>query len=123
MWSGTATELADAALSGRHDHAWTICAAYLERGRSVADLVEAVLAPAQVDVGRRWLDARITVSDEHRATAVVDGVLARLELRQRRGPRSPVVVCASPEGDGHTLGPRMVGCVLGATGVNARYVG
>src|SRR5688572_32273676 len=108
MARGQPTELADVALHGRHDDAWRICIDCLSAGWSYADLVEDLLASAQVEIGRRWLRATITVGDEHRASAVIDGVLARLELRSSRAVRGPLVVCASPEGDWHTLAPRMV---------------
>jgi methanogenic corrinoid protein MtbC1 len=123
MARGQPAELADVALQGRHDDAWRICIRHLRAGLSHADLVEDVLAPAQAEIGRRWLHATVTVGDEHRATAVIDGVLARLELRSGRGARGPLVVCASPEGDWHTLAPRMVASVLHASGVTALYVG
>jgi methanogenic corrinoid protein MtbC1 len=63
-----------------------------------------VLAGAMREVGRRWADGRATISQEHLASSIVAGLLARSNRPLRSaGSGGPEVVVCVPEGEYHTL--------------------
>src|SRR5687767_1071937 len=58
----------------------------LDTGHTVEDIVVGLLAPAQVEVGRRWETNRWNVAQEHAATAITDSVLGALMWQIDGGP-------------------------------------
>jgi MerR family transcriptional regulator, light-induced transcriptional regulator len=93
--------------------------AALAAGLAVDAAYLEVLAPAMHEVGVLWERARITVAGEHLATAITQGVLARLAARLPRrsaGAERPVAVLGCGPEDFHGLGTRMVGDFLQAAG-------
>jgi methanogenic corrinoid protein MtbC1 len=95
-------------------------------GIPVADLHLKVIRPAQYEIGRLWQDNRISVADEHMATAIAQLAVAHLyrHLDRRREPglgRRVTVSCV--EGETHELGPRMVSDILETHGFRVRYLG
>ena len=50
----------------------------LAAGASVSDLLIRVILPAQREIGRLWQENRITIADEHVATAISQLVVAQL---------------------------------------------
>jgi MerR family transcriptional regulator, light-induced transcriptional regulator len=84
----------------------------LEAGATVPELVQGLLGPAQVEVGRRWETNRWSVADEHAATAITDAVLAALAWRLDVPEHQGHVVVACAEGDWHSLPARMLAEIL-----------
>ncbi|WP_433937609.1 B12-binding domain-containing protein [Sorangium cellulosum] len=85
-------------------------------GSGLDHIYERVVAPAMAEVGRRWYENRITVADEHLATAVAQAAVASLYpliAWPSGGPRA-VVGCVEPEL--HTFGARMVADLLALDG-------
>ena len=83
---------------------------------AVADVIEQMLAPAQVEVGIRAQRDHWSVADEHAATAITEVVLGVLALRQPAPvARSAPVCVTTPAGEWHGLAARMV-----AEGLRAR---
>ena len=63
-----------------------------------------VLVPALHEVGRRWAEGAISVSDEHLATGVAEGVLFRTLASRRLYPEGkPEVVLCVPDGETHAF--------------------
>jgi methanogenic corrinoid protein MtbC1 len=101
--------------------------AAVERIRGVeAPLTEVVgelLAPAQVEVGRRWEAGERSVTWEHAATAITDVVLitaaARAPVPSWRGR----VLLACAEREWHSMPARMMGELLRERGWDAVLVG
>ena len=116
-------EITELALAGDHEVLRRRCLDAVAAGMSVRDLVVDVLAPAQVEVGDRWLRAEISVADEHLATAGVDSALAALELRLPPPGNGPRVVCVCAEGEWHVAAARMVALVLDASGLVPVFLG
>lgn len=130
--------------SGRHDLARTFEEYVDALGRSsmrdavrlVADLARAgvpvarivgeVLAPAQVEVGRRWEQGTWSVAQEHTATGITEVALQTAVLSAGiadAGPDRPSLVLACADGEWHALSARMAAEVLRAEGVDVTYVG
>jgi methanogenic corrinoid protein MtbC1 len=95
------------------------------RGVPIARIVEEVLAPAQVEVGRRWEAGSWSVAQEHTATGITEIALQSAVLASTQQPLAGDVslVLACAEGEWHALSARMAGDVLRARGVDVTYVG
>ena len=94
-----------------------------DAGASVQDLVQGLLGPAQVEVGRRWEANRWSVADEHAATAITDTVLAALAWRIEAAEDQGHVVVTCAEGEWHSLPARMVAEVLRVRGWLVTFLG
>jgi methanogenic corrinoid protein MtbC1 len=94
-----------------------------DAGTSVQDLVQGLLGPAQVEVGRRWEANRWSVADEHAATAITDAVLAALAWRIEAAEDQGHVVVTCAEGEWHSLPARMVAEVLRMHGWLVTFLG
>jgi methanogenic corrinoid protein MtbC1 len=94
------------------------------RGLSVPDLYLGVIQPAQHRIGELWQENKISVADEHVATAISQLVIA---LAYPSLPREPangkrvVVACVGDEL--HDLGARMVADFFEMGGFDVRYLG
>lgn len=91
---------------------------------SLADVIEQMLAPAQVEVGIRGQHDDWSIADEHAATAITEVVLGVLALRQPAPVPRPAPICVtSPSGEWHGLAARMVTEGLRARGWDAIFLG
>jgi len=95
----------------------------LEAGASVQELVQGLLAPAQVEVGRRWAANQWSVADEHAATAISDAVLAGVAWRIQATEDQGHVVVTCAEGEWHSLPARMAAEVLRTHGWLVTFLG
>lgn len=81
----------------------------MSTGSSATDVIEQVLRPAQNRVGDEWHANRLTVADEHAASAIAEAALmTAAEESSAPVTRDDVVVLVCAEGDWHTLPLRMV---------------
>lgn len=100
--------LLEAAMCGRRDECRRFATELLGKlGEEV--LVEGVLVGVQSELGLLWQRGELHAGEEHLATRIVEGLLAELstvgECEPSIGRR---VLIASPAGDLHELGARMV---------------
>jgi methanogenic corrinoid protein MtbC1 len=96
----------------------------LAQGLSAAELQLQVVQPAQYEIGRLWQENRITVAQEHLATAISQLVLAHLYRHLRReesNGRRVVVACV--EGELHDMGARVAADHLEMSGYDVHYLG
>lgn len=77
-------------------------------GAAIDLLVEQLLAPAQVEVGRRWEAGLRSVSWEHAATAITDVVLLTLTGGTSAARARGRVVVACAEQEWHSMPARML---------------
>ena len=94
------------------------------RGASVSSLLLDVIQPAQRAIGRLWQDNRITIADEHLATAISQVALAHLYQLAPRGQllnRRILVACV--EGERHDMGARVVADLLDFEGFDVFFLG
>jgi methanogenic corrinoid protein MtbC1/DNA-binding XRE family transcriptional regulator len=96
----------------------------LRRGCRVADLLLAVIGPAQRELGELWQGGHANVAQEHLGTQIA---LAQMErLRQEGRPRARLgtsVVVTTVEGEEHWLGARMMADLLALDGWDALFLG
>jgi hypothetical protein len=114
--------LRSALVDGDVTTAYRICLRLLDEGTPFDSIVQGVLMPIQIDLGRRWAAGDISIADEHAATAVVEELLMLLAGGLEGGDgREVVVVC--PEGDDHSLPGRIVSMSMGLAGLRTRFLG
>ncbi len=112
------------AVAGRDGPAVDHVLRLAETGWSAPDVLLRVLGPAQDELGRLWERGVLSVAQEHMATAVTH--LAMYALYPRLVPEERLgltLVAATPPGDRHTVGLRMVTDLLRHRGWDAEYVG
>ncbi len=100
-----------------------LCSGSIEGDGNPAIIVDNVLAPAQIEVGRRWHANEWTVAQEHAATAVTDAVLASIALDIPPSTQPGLVVTGCAEGEWHTLPVRMLNVSLAAAGYEVVTLG
>lgn len=123
-WARSTLRLRDRLLAGDASGAWAIIESALMAG-TPGDVHLRLLAPCLEQIGDEWEGGRITVADEHRATAVALGIVGRLgPLFARRGRRRPgSVLLAGAEGDPHAIPLAMVADHLRAEGFDVIHLG
>lgn len=96
----------------------------LGHGARVVELQEQVIQAAQDEIGRLWQQNRVTIAQEHMATAISHLSLAALFERATPAPRlGKKVLLACVEGELHDLPARMVADFLDLSGFDLRYLG
>jgi methanogenic corrinoid protein MtbC1 len=96
----------------------------LERGVSVPDLHLEVVERAQRRIGALWQENRISVAQEHLATAISQLVVSQLYChlpRARGNGRRVLVACA--EGEQHEMGARIAADFLEMAGFDVHFLG
>lgn len=116
--------LLQALLLGRRQAAATVVLEALRGGVPLMDLYVQVIQAVLYEVGHLWETNRITVAQEHMATALVEYVLTLLYDRLERAPvaRGRAVIMGVT-GELHNVGAHIVSDVLEADGWDVRYLG
>lgn len=111
-------------LAGDLAGAWAVLEAALASGADLVRVELDVVSPAMVSIGRRWADGQIDIADEHRASAIVARLLARLGARFARPGRTKgcVLVGAAP-GDQHGLPVTILTDLLAVSGFEVADLG
>jgi len=99
------------------------CARQLFEQHGVVFLYEEVVQRALHEVGALWLANRITVADEHLATATAQAAVAALYPLFQWPPRGPRAIVACAQGERHDFGARMVADLLALDGWDERFLG
>lgn len=109
-WQAQAGQLYQAIASGEETHArrWL---ARLAAGVALIDLCEHVIAPALRRIGDDWAAGRISIAQEHRASAICERLIARYTTQPRGRPRGCAVV-TTPPGERHGLPALMAAACL-----------
>jgi MerR family transcriptional regulator, light-induced transcriptional regulator len=108
----------------RHEALRLLMEEGLEAGVSVPDLELQVIGPAQREMGRLWQENRITVAQEHLATAISQLALAQLYRHLPRDPPNGKRVTVScVEGELHEVGARMASDFLEMSGFEVDFLG
>ena len=91
--------------------------------RGVHAFGETIAAPFMRVVGDEWHAGRLTVAQEHLATAVLHDYL--LETMRGMGPRAngPRVLVATPSGERHVVGAAIFAATVAADGWDVVYLG
>lgn len=114
-----------AALRGDRQAATGIALEVLRGGHTVEALYTQVFETSQYAVGALWQTNRISVVDEHVATAVTQYVMARVfdAVTLPSTPMRGMAVIAGVEGELHQIGANMVADILAADGWDVQFLG
>jgi len=119
-----AAQFESALLAGHRHQALTIVNRCLDHGRSLVDLELHVMLPSLEQIGEKWQANRVTVAQEHMATAIVESVMTAALLR---APPPPMIdkriLLACVEGNHHAVGLRMVSDAFQLAGWDVQYLG
>jgi len=98
----------------------------LRNGAGVFDIYAQVFQECLYEVGRLWAAGKISVSVEHRATAITQFVMAGIYSRtlsvRPTGPQRQAIV-TGVAGEFHQIGANMVADVLESDGWNVEFLG
>jgi methanogenic corrinoid protein MtbC1 len=97
---------------------------FIEKGNSPDDICHDILMPVMKQIGLLWQKNKISVSDEHAATAIAKYIVFRIFDSIPRKPTIPyssLVGCVP--GEEHVLGAEMVTSHLEIEGWSVCYVG
>ena len=96
----------------------------LGRGFTAPEVHLHVIGRAQREIGRLWQDNRITVAQEHLATAISQVALTQVFAAFPRGSRKPWrILVACVEGELHDMGARIAADFLDAAGYGVTLLG
>ena len=114
----------DALLRGRRVEALDILRAPADRGVELPLLYMHVIHEALYDVGRLWERNKISVAEEHMATAIAQWCLSSLygQLPVPTTVRGRAVI-AGVQGELHQVGANIVSDVLESDGWDVRFLG
>ncbi|NUO48707.1 MAG: cobalamin-binding protein [Polyangiaceae bacterium] len=123
--SALAMRFLEAQLAGdRHEALRVAMEDGIGKGASAEDVHLGIVAVSQREIGRLWQENRITVAEEHRATAISQLVLAHVfpHLEREKRLRCSVVV-ACVEGEDHDMAARIAADILDARGFDVAFLG
>ncbi|HET6405373.1 MAG TPA: cobalamin-dependent protein [Candidatus Thermoplasmatota archaeon] len=116
--------LVDALIAADRRRVQTILLEELEGSRSLAALADDLVQPAMSEIGRLWQENRLTVVQEHMATALMQTALARAAASAAFGaPSGRRALFACVEGNQHGMGLRMISDSFEQAGWEARFLG
>ena len=129
--SGGSTDLLNAQalylqaiLHGQRQSAVGIAVESVNQGHSLPDVYADILQASMYEVGLLWETNRITVAQEHMATAITQHVIAHLyPLIKPLLPKRGRMVITGVEGEQHQVGPNIVADVLESDGWDVRFLG
>jgi excisionase family DNA binding protein len=109
--------LTDQLVHGDEAEAWRLTQQALASAYSAEELYLDVLGPALRRIGNEWAAGRVSVAEEHRASALMQRLIGRLgPLLTRRGRSRGTIVLGAPESDFHSLASALVADVLRGRG-------
>lgn len=120
----TAEIFLQAILTGQRHAATQIAREALRHETTLQQLYVDVFQPALYEIGARWEANRLTVAQEHIATAITQYVMAQIyEPPEERATPKGSVVLTGVEGELHNIGAVMVGDLLELSGWQVRFLG
>lgn len=124
-WNAVARRFADALRAADPLEAQAVALQALAAGLSLAAVHARIVTPALYRIGQLWERAAITVADEHAAASIAERVLAELSAHAPadRARLDATVLLATPEGETHAIGLRMLADVLDSAGATVVYLG
>ncbi|OOZ34145.1 cobalamin B12-binding domain-containing protein [Solemya velesiana gill symbiont] len=114
----------EALLLGSQQRAGQVVLLAMEQGHKLVDAGVGIVQPAMYEVGHLWLSGRVTVAQEHLATAISQTILARglmnEEYAESNG-RKALFACVA--GNHHMLGLRVVSDAFEVAGWEVDFLG
>ncbi|MEU5167618.1 B12-binding domain-containing protein [Streptomyces mutomycini] len=115
-----------AAVTDRDEHAAAgVVLAALDAGTDAETVLLDVIAPVQAKVGTEWAANRLTVAQEHAASAIAERVIAALARHPstRQVPRPGRITVACVDKEWHVLPARLLAEVLTLRGWGVDFLG
>ena len=114
-----------AVLAGSRRQAMDVVDQAVQAGIGIRPLYLEVFQPVMREIGRLWQENRITVADEHLATAITQAAMSRLydQLFAAGAPPGRLLVAACADQERHELGLRMICDVLEMEGWDTVFLG
>ena len=119
---GQSERMHEALRSGDDPAARQIARRLADDGTPIKDLITHVLSPSLRQIGQSWHDGEISIWVEHRASAIVERIVAELTPTPR-GRRRGTVMVAAVAGDLHTLPTAMAAAALRAENWRVEHLG
>jgi len=121
-WDRLADRLFDALRSGDERAAADLVHRLRSQGETVVDVLARAVVPAMARVGTAWAAGDLSIAEEHRASEIIERLLAAMDQRRPGRPRGTIVVTA-PEGEQHGLPVAMAGAALRDDGWTVELLG
>jgi len=114
----------EALLGGNRHEARDLVLGQIDQGCSFAEAGERCVQPAMYEIGSLWQQNRISVAQEHLATAITQFVLAQAYAHApAEHPKPKRALFANIETNHHALGLRIVSDVFELAGWATQYLG
>jgi methanogenic corrinoid protein MtbC1 len=101
-WQPIADRLYRSLLSGDEAAVRDAVEDLVTSGLALVEIYELGMVPALVRIGQAWAEGRISIAEEHRASAICERTLGRWSSAPPGRPRGVAVVCSAPS-DEHSL--------------------
>ncbi len=121
-WPGLGARFLDHLLTGDERRVRATVERLHAQGEPAVRILSELFVPALVEIGVGWRDGRISIAQEHRASAILTRALAVID-RQRPGRPRGTAVVVSPAGDRHDLPAAMAATVLRGDGWHVHHLG
>lgn len=121
-WAPHVDRLYDAVVLGDEVTARNVVDRLFENGGEVVEMCERLFTPVLKRLGDSWARGRVSVADEHRASAMCTRLLARISVHPRGRPRGVAVVTTVP-GESHELPGMMAAMALRADRWRVHHLG
>jgi methanogenic corrinoid protein MtbC1 len=112
-----------AALAGRRGDAWEVTREAKRAGVSLPDIYRHIVLWAQRRLGELWATAKISVAQEHMASAVTQSILSRLYAEIPGERAAGRVLLAGVEGELHVLPAQLAADFLELDGWDVAFAG
>lgn len=116
------TQLSELFLQGEEEEALKFVRNYLN-SHSYEELNEQLVTPAMYRIGELWEQNKVSVAEEHLATAVCEFVLSATEIRAEEKDGRLKAMIFAPQGEEHYIGLKMVAAMFREEGYAVRYMG
>ncbi|PMH41885.1 hypothetical protein BCU68_14925 [Vibrio sp. 10N.286.49.B3] len=114
----------EALISGNRSAAENIMLTKVKETRELTNTSVAIIQPAMYRIGKLWENNKVTVAQEHLATAISQSILIQAySLSDFREPVGKKVLCSCLEGNMHTLGLQMVSDAFDTAGWESSFLG
>ena len=121
-WSQQTARLCDALVAGDELMARAVVDRLTEGGIEPVAMITELFTPVLKEIGERWEVGKLSIAEEHRASAICERLLARIAVHPRGRPRG-VAVVATPPADDHGLPASMAALALRADRWQVHHLG
>lgn len=86
-------------------------------------LVDGLVVPLMQEVGKKWEEGKLSIAQEHLASALVRTHLERTRLTIQPSPDAPRLIAATPAGQHHEIGALIAAIVAARMDWDVTYLG